>query len=189
MKIFVSLIISLTLCTSLYGQELYDLEVGKTWKYAVSGKEPYEVVNHISRSKIIDGKRWFQLIEYGEKFWVINSSQGQMEAVNLNETDAEKTDNLGVELIFKFPAHAGETWVSAGTPTKYIGIKEISVPAGKFRCHMYHMDLGGKDYSDTCIAKGVGVIYNEAILDGGEKEISRLLSYGKKSSKPSRSAR
>ena len=170
----------LMLCTSVNGQGLYEFEVGMFWEYSVIGKNSYKVVNHVPRSKIINGKKWFQLVEYGEKFWVANSPQGQIEAVNLYETDAEKTDNLKIELIFKFPATEGDTWVPSETPTRYMGIREITVPAGEFMCHMYHMELGGKYYSDTCIAEGIGVIYSEAVLDNGEKEISKLIRYGKR---------
>lgn len=179
MEKIITTIILLSLFSSVFGKDLFEFEVGMSWEYRVSGKQSYNVVNRISMSKMINGKMWFQLTEYGEKFWVRNSPQGQVEAINLNETDAEKTDDLGVELIFKFPAKSGETWLSYGSLTKYIGIQEMNVPAGKFMCHMYHMDLGGGEYSDTCIAEGVGVIYNEAVLNGNEKEVSRLIKYEK----------
>ena len=175
-----AILVFLTFCTSVQAQGLFTFEVGKYWKYSVSGKKTYEMKNYIARSKIIKGKEWFQLIEYGERFWVSNSSEGQLEAVHLNETEAENTNDLGIALIFKYPAKAGDSWDSAGTPTKYIGIKTITVPAGTFKCHMYHMDLEGRNYSDTCIAEGVGIIYNESILNNQEKEISKLIEYGKR---------
>jgi len=159
-------------------RNLYPLEVGKYWKYSVSGSKPYEVENHISRSKEINGKHWFQLIEYGERFWISNSSEGQIEAVNLYETEAEDYRNLDISVIFKFPVNHGDTWNSGGTPVKYIGEKLINVPAGEFRCHMYHMDLGGINYSDTCIAVDIGVIYNETILNEQDRQVSKLIEYG-----------
>lgn len=159
--------------------ELFTFEVGKYWKYSVQASDTYEVVNHIEKSKIINGKKWYQLIEYGEKFWVSNSPKGQVEAVNLYETQGEYTGDLEVSLIFKYPAKVGEQWGMPENLVIYNGLKSISVPAGKFNCHMYHMDLGGNNYSDTCIAEGVGVIYNESILNDGDKEISRLVEYGK----------
>jgi hypothetical protein len=42
------------------------------------------------------------------------------------------------------------------------------------------MELGGRNYSDTCIAEGVGVIYNESVMNNGETEISRLINFGSK---------
>ena len=174
-----STMVILVLCTQVQAQVLFELKVGKYWRYAVSGEKQHEVKNYIAKSKIINGREWFQLIEYGEKFWISNSSEGQLEAENLNETEAENTSDLGVSIIFKFPAEVGDSWKTYfGTHTKYIGLKTISVPAGTFTCHMYHMDLRGNDFSNTCIAEGVGVVYNESRLNNQTKEISKLIEYG-----------
>lgn len=172
MKYIILLFLFFTSCVS--ADPLFDFHVGSSWTYQVEGNESYKVTNKVTEVKTIDGLNWYKLIEYGEVFWVTNKKGGQFEAINFFEKSASQITKAEETLVFKFPAQVGEVW---GNTTTYLGIKNIVVPAGEFRCHMYSIDMGNGNYSKSCIAKNVGVVYNEAMLENNIREISRLLYY------------
>jgi len=168
-------------------QELFPLEVGRYWKYRVTGDNQSVVENQIASSLTIGNTRWFESIEYGEKFWIRNSALGQVEAVNLytkgeNAAVFEQLDpkTLHEELMFKFPAEKGESWSTLDNVIAYEGSQTITVPAGKFACRMYSITQYGQTYSHSCIAEGVGIVYSDNILPDGKNEISELVEWGKK---------
>ena len=166
---------------------LFPLEVGRYWIYQLDGDKQKTVKNSIASTLTIGETQWFESIEFGEKFWIRNGDEGQMEAVNLYTKDEnaaifEKIDPKVIheELMFKFPARPGDTWTTLENLISYEGIETLTVPAGDFSCHMYSIAQYGQTYSHSCIAEGIGVVYSDNILPDGKKEISRLLEWSKK---------
>lgn len=160
-----------------YTEPLFNFHAGSSWTYQVEGNENYKVTNEVIEVKTVDGQNWYKLVEYGETFWVTNKEHGQFEAINFFDKDPSQTDKAEEVLVFKFPAKVGETWSNNESPTTYLGIKNIVVPAGEFECHMYYIGMGNENYSKSCIAKHIGVVYNEARLENNSKEVSKLLYY------------
>lgn len=157
---------------------LYPLETGKRWTYVVSQDETSrEVTNQVEEKRTVDGRDWFRLVEYGDTFWVANGEDGQIEAVNFFDRTPAPDEKAEIVLMFKYPAEPGETWEKHSSPTTYLGKKKRTVPAGTFRCHEYRIDMQAESYSLSCIAIGVGVVYNEFVNEDGEKMISRLKEY------------
>lgn len=172
---------------------LFPLVVGHFWIYEIGmDDETSTVENKIAASQVIGDTEWFLSIEYGEKFWIRNSPEGQVEAVNLytKGEDAaifERLDpkTIHEELIFKFPAQAGDNWVTLDNVLRYEGQRIFTVPAGTFQCHYYSItqpfiDKQGQTYAHNCIAEGIGVIYSDNTLPDGTLEISRLKKWGKR---------
>ncbi len=171
-------IFSLLFCSqSAYAEPLFYFHAGSSWTYKVESKENHQVTNKVTEVMTVDGQNWYKLIEYGETFWVANKEHGQFEAINFFEDNPTQISKAEEVLVYKFPAKIGETWGNNDSPTTYLGIKTIIVPAGEFECHMYNIDMGNGNYSKSCIAKNVGVVYNEARLENNSKEVSRLLHY------------
>ena len=175
MRVFLLLFTFFSPC--LFADPLFYFSVGLEWKYQVEGDDKRVVTNAVTDVKTVKGRNWYKLEEYGETFWVGNSSLGQVEAIDFFEGDPGQLDEPEEVLIFKFPAKVGEIWYNVDSPTSYDGVKTLTVPAGTFNCHMYTINMGNGDYSKSCIAKDVGVVFNEAVLEGGLKEISKLISY------------
>lgn len=175
MKYSILLILLFSPCVC--AEPLFYFHSGSSWTYQVEGEKNYEVTNEVVEVKTVDGQNWYKLVEFGETFWVANKEGGQYEAVNFFEKMPSQIEKAEEVLIFKYPAKVGETWGNYYSPTTYLGVKNIIVPAGEFRCHMYYIDMGNGDYSKPCIAKNVGVVYSEAVLNNGPKEISKLLYY------------
>jgi len=167
---------------------LFPLTVGQYWVYEVSlDDEGVIVENHIASSQIVGETQWFLSIEYGEKFWIRNTPEGQVEAVNLytkgeNAAIFEQLDTktLREELLFKFPAQPGDSWIALENILRYEGKKILTVPAGTFECHFYSITQFGKTYAHNCIAEGIGIIYSDNTLPDGKLEISRLKRWGKR---------
>lgn len=158
-------------------EPLFYFHAGSSWTYQVDGYKNYKVTNKVTEVKTIDGQNWYKLLEYGETFWVTNKEGGQFEAVNFFEKSPSQIDKAEEVLVFKFPAKIGEKWNNNSSPTTYLGVQTIIVPAGEFQCHMYNIDMGQSNYSNSCIAKDVGVVFNEAQLENKPKETSKLLYY------------
>lgn len=170
-------LITLFFCSSAIAEPLFELRVGASWTYVVSGNEEYIVTNRIMEQRSAQGITWFRLSEYGDTFWIRNSKQGQVEAVDLFNSDFDPAQARNEGLIFKFPANAGDQWNMDFSPTTYRGIRTTKVPAGSFSCHEYFIDMGNGSYSLSCIAEGLGVIYNETVFEDSSREVSRLLRY------------
>jgi hypothetical protein len=149
------------------------LKPGLSWTYEVEGETTTTVTNKILRTVFFNNTEWYELEEYGKKFWIRNTELGQVEALYFHESTAEE----GV--VFKFPAKPGESWMIHEDKHVYLGQFEVSVPAGKYRCHMYLINMGSGSYSKSCIAENVGVVFNEFKLKGKKKQISRLVSFRK----------
>ncbi len=181
----VCLLSILCLPTFAFSEGLFELEVGSYWVYEVSDKSSKRTVtNYIADEKQIEHIKWFQLIEYGEKFWIRNTDEGQSEAVNLYTMDTNQLDRLDAkvvreELMFKHPAKVGERWIILENYIEYTGQQTVEVPAGKFKCHMYSITQYEITYSHSCIAEGVGIIYADNLMENGEKEVSLLTEWGK----------
>jgi hypothetical protein len=173
---------------SAHPDVLFSLETGRYWKYQVTrGERASTVENTISSSKRIGDIEWFESIEYGDRYWIRNGNQGQVEAVNLytkDENDAvfEQIDPKVIheELIFKYPATPGDRWETLENTLRFEGTKSMDVPAGHFTCLMYSITQYGQTYSHSCIAPGVGVVYSDNTLPDGGLEVSRLIKWGKK---------
>jgi len=176
MRMFWSVILLAAVMPASAGS-LFELKVGMTWTYVIEGDNDGQVTNKIADAKLILGNRWFQLIEFGDRFWIRNSDIGQVEAVNLFDSDAENVTAIEELVIFKYPATAGEKWNESDSPITYLGKQRLQVPAGDFDCHVYHIHIVGDSYSKYCVAEGVGVIYNESILDDDSKRITKLLEF------------
>ena len=161
----------------LLAEPLFYFHAGASWTYQVDSTKNYQVTNKVISVKTIDGQNWYELVEYGEKFWVANKEYGQVEAINFFEEKPSQISKAEEILVFKYPAKVGEKWGEIGSITTYLGTKNITVPAGEFTCHMYNIDMNKGNYSKSCIAKNIGIIYNEAVLENNPKEISKLLSY------------
>jgi len=167
---------------------LFPLHPGSYWQYRVThGNQTSQVENSITSSKLIGNTEWFESVEYGERFWIRNTAEGQVEAVNLytqKETAAifEQLDpkTLHEELMFKFPAKAGDSWMTLENTIRYEGIRALTVPAGTFSCHQYSISQYGQTYSHSCIAEGIGVIYSDNLAADGVLEVSELTAWGKK---------
>jgi len=166
---------------------LFPLEVGRYWKYQVKGKQESRAENSIAASLKIGNTEWFESIEYGERFWIRNGKQGQVEAVNLygkgeNAAVFENIDPKVIheELMFKFPAEKGESWSTLDNTIRYEGKQIIKVPSGEYNCHMYSITQYAQTYSHSCIAEGVGIVYSDNTLPDGGKEVSELVEWGKK---------
>ena len=171
------LLLFFLLTSNAYAEPLFYFHVGSSWTYQVEGKKNYQVTNKVIEVKTIDGQNWYKLVEYGEVFWVANKEHGQFEAINFFDKNPSQLQKAEEILVFKYPAEVGETWKNNDSPTTYLGTTNIVVPAGEFTCHMYHIDLGKGDYSKSCIAKHVGVVYNEVKFENNSTEISKLLHY------------
>lgn len=167
---------------------LFPLEVGQYWIYEITlDDETATVENTIAAAHTIGSTEWFLSIEYGEKFWIRNSTEGQVEAVNLytkseNAAVFEQLDpkTLREELLYRFPAQAGDSWIALENILRYEGKKILTVPAGTFECHSYSVTQYGQTYSRSCIAEGIGVIYSDNTGPDGRLEISRLKQWGKR---------
>lgn len=165
---------------------LFPLAVGEYWVYEISaGNQHRTIENRISASHTIGDTEWFLSVEYGENFWIRNSPEGQVEAVNLynkGETSAvfEQLDakTIHEELLYKFPVKTGDSWVTLENVLRYEGKKIMTVPAGTFECHDYSITQYGQTYSRSCIAEGVGVVYSDNTLPDGTLEVSRLKDWG-----------
>jgi hypothetical protein len=171
---------------SLHADELFRLEPGMFWEYEVK-KEASDsfakVKNKVLGSHRFEGLVLFQIEEFGSIYWIRNSRKGQMEAVNLYGKKVE--DIIGIseksireELMFKFPAKAGEQWVTLENTISYDGLRTVETPAGRFECHMYSVSQYGETYSHSCISEGVGVIYSDTLLQDGSLETAHLISTG-----------
>lgn len=167
---------------------LFPLAVGQYWVYEIRAGEQYATVeNRITASRRIGEQEWFLSEEFGEKFWIRNSTAGQVEAVNLytkgeHAAVFEQLDpkTLREELLYRFPAQAGDSWVTLENVLRYEGKKTITVPAGTFECHSYSITQYAITYSHSCIAEGVGVIYSDNLRPDGHLEISRLKDWGRR---------
>ena len=161
---------------SVFADELYPLEVGRYWRYEVEGDGPKSVTNSITRNKTVRGTTWYLLNEWGENFWVRNAPAGQIEAVNLSLDDppTRKVDEL---LVYKYPYTVAEPYSLYDDQVVVEEEREVTVPAGRFKCAVYYFDLGGGYYSRSCIAPGVGVIVNESKLKDLHS-VSSLVEYG-----------
>lgn len=177
MRIYIS--VFLLFPTVTYAEPLFYFNVGAKWTYLIDGPTRSTVTNTITEVKSMNGKSWYKLLEYGEIFWVTNTEIGQVEAVNFFGEEYLTKDEIEESLVFKYPAKIGESWNNLASKTTYEGGKTVTVPAGTFDCHGYIIDMGSGDYSYSCIAKGIGIVYNESILDGGVKEVSKLIKYEK----------
>ena len=174
MRTIITLIILFSVQLVL-AEELYQLRVGLAWYYELEGASQETVRSSINRSVVANGVQWFELTEYGERFWVRNTSQGQVEAVNYFDSDFNVSGPVEEALVYKFPTAIGETWGDPESPTTYLGLRKITVPAGTFECHVYRFDLGGGAFSESCIAERIGVVFNEFKNDSGNTEVSKLL--------------
>jgi len=157
---------------------LYPLEVGMYWTYQVGDVEK-SITNRIVSSKNILGNEWFQLNEFGDTFWIRNTDQGQVEAINLWGTGAENVTTIEEILVYKYPYQVGETYMLGEDSITIEADKTVTVPAGTFQCTPYRIQMTESDYSISCIARGVGVIENE-FMNQGRLSVSRLLDYGRK---------
>jgi hypothetical protein len=161
-------------------EPLYPLEVGMYWVYELEEDPGNPVTNKVISKKTILGNAWYELEEYGDTFWVRNSDQGQVEAFNLFNTDAQNVSEIEEVVIYRYPYRAGETYSIEEDVITIEGERTITVPAGTFQCIDYRIDMPpGPDYSLNCIAPGVGVVYNEFLMEG-TMSISRLIKYGTK---------
>lgn len=167
---------------------LFPLSVGQYWVYQIErGDEQMTLENTIASSQTIGGIEWFLSIEFGEKFWIRNTTDGQVEAVNLYTQSEhavifENLDPKAVreELLFKYPARAGDSWVALENTLRYEGKRTVETPAGIFHCHAYSISQYGQTYSHSCIAEGVGVVYSDNTLPDGSTEVALLQSWGKR---------
>jgi len=167
---------------------LFPLAVGQYWVYEIILDDEGAIIeNHITSSQTLGETEWFLSMEYGEKFWIRNTAEGQVEAVNLytkgeNAAIFEQLDpkTIREELLYKFPAREGDSWVALENVLRYEGKKIFTVPAGTFECHSYSITQYGQTYSHSCIAEGVGVVYSDNVLPDGRLEISRLKHWGKR---------
>jgi hypothetical protein len=174
-------------CSHQASSPLFPLETGLYWRYEIEKQgETKQVQNWIANSRTIGPYQWFLSVEYGERFWIRNSLQGQVEAVNLykkkyDAPEFEKLDpkTIHQELLFKYPATPGDTWIMLENTIRYEGLQTLTVPAGTFDCHQYSITQYGQTYSHSCIAEGIGVIYSDNQLPDGQWETSRLLDWGK----------
>jgi hypothetical protein len=173
----VMLMVFLFLSFAVVADGLFELKSGLSWTYEVEGGNTRKVTNKIHRSAVINGIRWYEMVEYGERFWIRNSDLGQVEAINLYEREPEKNQAVEEAVIFKYPAKIGQSWEVYGGVHTYKGMHKLTVPAGTYECHMYQIDMDGGSYNKSCIAEDIGVIYSESLLEGKEREVSRLISY------------
>lgn len=165
------------LAFSAHAEVLYDLNVGAEWFYETEGMAAENGVARIDESRTVDGITWYRLYEFGDVFWVRNGEGGQIEAFEVGE-DGFGARGAGEEvLVFRYPTEPGDSWEFHGTQVIYLGVQSMDVPAGSFDCHAYHLDMGEGDYSLSCFAAEVGLIYNESVLDGGAKSVARLLRF------------
>jgi len=179
-------------CAASPAKPLYPLEAGLYWIYeAEKNGQTLRIENHIEAAITIGKQPWFLSLEYGERFWIRNALEGQVEAVNLfnkKPQDAvfEKLDPKAIrqELLFKFPAQKGDHWAMLENTLRYEGLQTLTVPAGTFKCHAYSITQHQQTYAHSCVAEGVGVIYNENQLENGDWEVSRLLEWGKRGAAP-----
>ena len=160
-----------------YGADLYELRVGLVWHYEIEGAEQKAARSSISRSVVVNDIEWFELIEYGERFWVRNSQQGQVEAVNFYDRELNTSEPIEEVLVFKYPVTVGENWGDTNSKSSYLGRRDVQVQAGTFSCHVYRFDLGAGAYSESCVAEGVGVVFNEFKGSGESIEVSKLVRY------------
>lgn len=175
-RILLSLLIFSSFSCYALSDSLYPLNVGMYWVYEIDGSENRET-NKIVSTKSIQGNEWYELIEYGETYWVRNGEAGQLEAVSVFDENAASEQTVEEITVFKYPLQLGESYSSGIDIVKVVGEKVITVPAGTFRCTIYHIQMSGEDYSRNCIAKGVGVVENEFFSEG-ELSVSRLVEYG-----------
>ena len=170
-------LISLGLPVTAQAEPLYPLAVGMYWTYQVGDVEK-PVTNRIVSSKTLLGNKWYQLNEFGDTFWIRNTEQGQVEAINLWGTGAENVTTIEELLVYKYPNQVGETYKLGEDSITIEAEKTVTVPAGTFQCTPYRIQMTESDYSISCIAQGVGVVENE-FMNQGRLSVSRLLKYGK----------
>jgi hypothetical protein len=187
------------LCMRVGADTLFPLEPGKFWTYRVTNNsglttEP-EIINRVVTSVKIGDVTWYQLDEFEETFWIRNSSEGQLEAVNLFDRDGKELRTelerlipqaVREQLLFKFPVAEGDEWEVFDSTVRYDGTLNISVPAGNFDCHMYSVSQLGHIYSRSCIAENVGIVYSDLVLENGDTVTSRLVKWGLEPVEPSR---
>jgi len=171
-------LIALGLPVTAQAEPLYPLAVGMYWTYQVGDVEK-PVTNRIVSSKTILSNKWYQLNEFGDTFWIRNTEQGQVEAINLWGTGAENVTTIEELLVYKYPNKAGETYNLGEDSITIEAEKTVTVPAGTFQCTPYRIQMTEIDYSISCIAQGVGVVENE-FMNQGRLSVSRLLEYGTK---------
>ncbi len=161
--------------------ELYPLHLGAVWWYeAELNGVPQEIMqSYIQHSVVVDGVEWFELVEDGQRFWVRNTPDGQAEAENYFDRDLNISEPIDEVLIFKYPAVVGETWSGVESSIAYLGLHTIEVPAGVFECHMYHFKDMDEVFSESCIAEGVGIVYNKFKDDGNKTSVIKLLKMDK----------
>lgn len=147
------------------------------WEYEIDGDANRLERNRVASKKHIQGGEWYELVEYGESFWVRNGRDGQQEAQNLYNTQADDVKEIDEILVYKYPFDIGESYKSGIDVVKVLGEQEVTVPAGSFRCTIFHIDMSEGNYSRNCIAKGVGVVQNEFYYKG-KLSVSRLVEYG-----------
>lgn len=170
----------LTLCAALLlpigvvAKPIYELVVGTRWHYTVNGDQNNPVHSLIRRVKTIGSHQWYELSEYGDRFWIRNTAKGQVEAVDWFNAEPNSKQLVVTSLVYKFPATVGDAWLIGDSKVSYTGTVNVTVPAGRFECHVYHFDLGDNQYSQSCVAESVGVVYSVFVGADGTKHTSEL---------------
>ena len=175
-KIYVVVLILLIVSHHSVGAGLYDLRSGRVWVYAIEGAEQ-NATSSIERSIKINDVDWYELVEYGERFWIRNTPQGQVEAANFFEREINLSEPIEEIMVFKYPASVGDEWGDMGAKSSYLGLRNVRVPAGAFDCHLYRFELGEGAYSESCVAEGIGVVFNEFKNSAGKLDVSKLVRY------------
>jgi hypothetical protein len=177
-KLLTIFAIAFGLAGTAAAEPLYPLSVGMYWTYQV-GDNSKPITNKIVSKKSILGNDWYQLNEFGDTFWVRNTNEGQVEAINLWGTAAQNVNSIDELLVYKYPYQDGETYKLGEDSVTVGGIKTITVPAGTFQCIDYRIQMTDTDYSISCVARGVGVVQNE-FMHNGTLTFSKLTEYGSK---------
>lgn len=166
------IIIGLSACTPRYSRSdlepdaLIPLSVGNSWNYVqVDGTKSGSA--KVLKSSSHAGSSWFLYKEFGDIFWLKNEGGVQVEALN-----AFGEENLPVvlkeEIIFNSPDESPSVYESSGGKIQYRQCNEdLEVPAGRFPCHVYTIDLGDGTSSVNYYSQGVGLIRNDWTTDTG----------------------
>ncbi|MBZ2190548.1 hypothetical protein K8B33_15670 [Alcanivorax sp. JB21] len=171
------LVSSAMLAFQAHAEELFALNAGAEWFYEMEGGEAPEAVVRIDETRSVHGVVWYRLDEFGDVFWVRNGDGGQIEAVEAGDNGPDEKRFYEEVLVFRYPAEPGERWELFDTEFTYQGLRPVDVPAGRFDCHAYHLDMGDGRYALSCFVPKIGLVYSESVLDDGEKTVARLVRF------------
>lgn len=171
-------------------KQLIPLAKGNSWSYVQTTFDTigrayspgYYVENKVISDTMIANEKWYHSEGYPNNVWLTNRSNGFWQYVKAGVTATLKRDTM--VYVFSYPAKIGDK----SHTLEVVSIdKEVTVPAGTFRCiHYLHKEINSTNYLidsfEYFVVPGLGIIKWQQVgkLSGNRKWIvykSELTNY------------